>query len=60
MIVDLVDGLDFSQPVVVATDDRRVRDEVSRRGGNVISVAQLLAVLGRTPGGAAGTGTLAR
>lgn len=60
MIVDLVEALDFSQPVVVATDDRRVRDEVSRRGGNVISVAQLLAVLGRTPGGATGTGTLAR
>jgi hypothetical protein len=44
----------------VATDDRRVRDEVTRRGGNVISVAQLLAVLRRTAGGATGTGTLAR
>jgi rRNA-processing protein FCF1 len=51
VIVELVDGLDPSQPVVVATDDRRVRDEVARRGANVISVVQLLAVLGRLPGG---------
>jgi predicted RNA-binding protein with PIN domain len=51
VIVDLVDGLEPSQPVAVATDDRRVRDEVARRGANVISVVQLLAVLGRLPGG---------
>jgi predicted RNA-binding protein with PIN domain len=54
VIVDLVDQLDPAQPVVVATDDRQVRDEVTRRGANVISVAQLLAVIGRAPGSAAG------
>jgi predicted RNA-binding protein with PIN domain len=51
VIVELVDQLEPGQPVVVATDDRRVRDEVVRRGANVISVVQLLAVLGRLPGG---------
>jgi predicted RNA-binding protein with PIN domain len=60
VIVDLVDELDSSQPVLVATDDRRVRDEVSERGANVISVVQLLAVLGRLPGGAADRGSAAR
>jgi predicted RNA-binding protein with PIN domain len=60
VIVDLVDHLDYSQPVVVATDDRRVRDEVSGRGANVISVVQLLAVVGRLPGGAADRGGAAR
>jgi predicted RNA-binding protein with PIN domain len=54
VIIDLVGSVDPSQPVVVATDDRRVRDEVGRRGANVISVTQLLAVLGRAPGSAAG------
>ena len=51
VIVELVDGLEPGQPVVVATDDRRVRDEVTRRGANVISVVQLLAVFGRLPRG---------
>ena len=60
VIVDLVDQLDYSRPVVVATDDRRVRDDVSGRGANVISVVQLLAVLGRLPGGAADRGRAAR
>jgi predicted RNA-binding protein with PIN domain len=54
VIIDLVDRLDASQPVVVATDDREVRDGVRRRGANVISVAQLLAVLRRTASSAAG------
>jgi predicted RNA-binding protein with PIN domain len=54
VIVNLVDQLDPAQPVVVATDDREVRDGVRRRGANVISVAQLLAVLRRAPGSAAG------
>lgn len=54
VIVNMVEELDPSQPVVVATDDREVRDAVRRRGGNVISVAQLLGVLGRAPGSAAG------
>jgi predicted RNA-binding protein with PIN domain len=60
VIVDLVDELDASRPVLVATDDRRVRDEVMGRGANVISVVQLLAVLGRLPGGAAERGSAAR
>ena len=60
VIVDLVEQLDYSQPVLVATDDRRVREEVSERGANVISVVQLLAVLGRLPGGSADRGRAAR
>ncbi len=47
VIMELVNRLDVLQPVIVATDDRRVRTEVSRAGANVISVGQLLAVLGR-------------
>jgi predicted RNA-binding protein with PIN domain len=47
LIIDLVERLEPARGVVVATDDRRVRDEVGRRGANVISVTQLLAVLGR-------------
>jgi predicted RNA-binding protein with PIN domain len=54
VIIDLIDELDTSQPVLVATDDRQVRDAARRRGANVISVAQLLAVLRRAPGSAAG------
>jgi predicted RNA-binding protein with PIN domain len=54
VIIDLVESADPSRPVVVATNDRRVRDEVARRGANVISVMQLLAALGRAPGSAAG------
>ncbi len=49
VIIELVNRLDVLQPVIVATDDRRVRTEVSRAGANVISVAQLMAVLGRRP-----------
>jgi predicted RNA-binding protein with PIN domain len=47
VIVAAVDDLDPTRPVVVATNDRRVRQEVLERGANVISVDQLLAVLGR-------------
>jgi predicted RNA-binding protein with PIN domain len=47
IIVATVDDLDPARPVVVATNDRRVRHEVMERGANVISVDQLLAVLGR-------------
>jgi predicted RNA-binding protein with PIN domain len=60
VIVDLVDRLDPSEAVVVATDDRRIRDEVARRGANVISVVQLLAVVGRLPGGNAERGSVTR
>jgi predicted RNA-binding protein with PIN domain len=49
VIIDMVDKADLVQPITVATDDRRVRHEVSRRGASVISVTQLLAVLGRIP-----------
>ena len=49
VIIDLVDEADARQPIMVATDDRRVRHEVTRRGASVISVAQLLAVVGRIP-----------
>jgi predicted RNA-binding protein with PIN domain len=48
-IIDAVTSLSAAQPVTVATDDRRVRDEVMARGANVISAAQLLGVLGRAP-----------
>lgn len=50
VIIDTVGRLPALQPVTVATDDRRIRDEVRRRGANVISAAQLLFVLGRTGG----------
>jgi predicted RNA-binding protein with PIN domain len=50
VIIDLAASLPAGQPVVVATSDRRVQDEVRRRGANVISSAQLLAVLGRAAG----------
>jgi predicted RNA-binding protein with PIN domain len=54
VIVDLVAGLDPTVAVVVASDDRQVRESVGRLGANVVSVAQLLAVLRRAPGSAAG------
>jgi predicted RNA-binding protein with PIN domain len=46
-ILAAVDRLQPGQPVVVATDDRSVRDGARARRANVISVAQLLAGLGR-------------
>jgi predicted RNA-binding protein with PIN domain len=48
-IISLVGGLESSRPVTVATNDGRVRAEVARRGANVISVEQLLAVVRRLP-----------
>jgi hypothetical protein len=44
-VVELVDQLDAAQAIVVATGDRKLQQEVLRRGGNVISMVQLLAVL---------------
>jgi rRNA-processing protein FCF1 len=35
--------------VVVASNDRAVREDAERRGANVISVGQLMAVLRREP-----------
>lgn len=49
VILELVEELPPSVPVVVASDDRRVRDGARRRGANVVSGAQLLAVLGYPP-----------
>ncbi|HEX6394075.1 MAG TPA: NYN domain-containing protein [Acidimicrobiales bacterium] len=46
-IVDLVDSLPAQRAVVVATNDRQVRESAARRGANVITVDQLLAVVGR-------------
>jgi predicted RNA-binding protein with PIN domain len=47
VMIDLVGQLPASRPVVVATSDRRVQNEVSRAGANVISTEQLLAVIRR-------------
>ncbi|HEX2700295.1 MAG TPA: NYN domain-containing protein [Acidimicrobiales bacterium] len=48
VILDLVDTEPPSRHVVVASSDRRVQDGARRRGANVISSAQLAAVLGRS------------
>jgi predicted RNA-binding protein with PIN domain len=48
VIMELVDHLDPAQAVVVATNDRQLQEGVRRRGANVINVAQLMAVIGRT------------
>jgi predicted RNA-binding protein with PIN domain len=45
-LLALVDALPPTRPVVVASSDRRVADGSRRRGANVISGVQLLAVLG--------------
>jgi predicted RNA-binding protein with PIN domain len=49
LLLELIEGLPRHVPVVVASDDRRVRDGAERRGANVVSTAQLLTVLGRPP-----------
>jgi predicted RNA-binding protein with PIN domain len=54
VIMDLVDHLDPAQSVVVATNDRQLQEDVRRRGGNVITVAQLLGVIGRSAEASAG------
>jgi predicted RNA-binding protein with PIN domain len=48
VIMEMVDQLNPAQAVTVATNDRELQEGVRRRGGNVISVSQLLAVVGRT------------
>jgi predicted RNA-binding protein with PIN domain len=48
IIVELLDQLNSAQGVVVATNDRQLQEGVRRRGGNVMTVAQLMAVVGRT------------
>lgn len=47
VMIELVGQLPPTRPVVVATSDRRVQQEVGRAGANVISTEQLLAVLRR-------------
>jgi predicted RNA-binding protein with PIN domain len=47
VIVGLVGDVPLHRPVVVASSDRRVQTEAARRGANVVSSQQLLAVLGR-------------
>ncbi|HET9689919.1 MAG TPA: NYN domain-containing protein [Acidimicrobiales bacterium] len=49
VLIDLVERADPARPVVVATDDNRVRGLVAERGANVVSVHQLLGLLGRRP-----------
>jgi predicted RNA-binding protein with PIN domain len=49
VIIDLVASLPPHRVVVVATNDRRVREDVARKGANVITVDQLLTVIGRGP-----------
>lgn len=47
LILEAVHELRPEVPVVVATNDREVRDGAHRLGANVIEVGQLLAVLNR-------------
>jgi predicted RNA-binding protein with PIN domain len=47
VIVELVGQLGDDRPVIVASDDRWIRAEAAARGANLISVEQLLAVVGR-------------
>jgi predicted RNA-binding protein with PIN domain len=49
-IVGAIEALDQGVAVVVATDDGQVRSDSRDLGANVISVGQLLAVLGRRAG----------
>jgi predicted RNA-binding protein with PIN domain len=60
VILDLVDQLETAQAVVVATDDRRLQQAARGRGGNVISVSQLLAALEQFTGSPAEAGPIAR
>ncbi|MBO0694173.1 MAG: NYN domain-containing protein, partial [Acidimicrobiaceae bacterium] len=48
VIIGLVEEHPHDRPVVVATNDRRVQDEVRRRGANVLTISQLLGLLRRT------------
>lgn len=47
VLLELVEEAPPSVPVVVASDDRRVRDGARHRGANVVSTLQLLTVLNR-------------
>jgi predicted RNA-binding protein with PIN domain len=47
VIIEAVERHPAGRAVVVATDDRRVQDEVRRRGANVLTTPQLLGLLRR-------------
>lgn len=47
LLLELVGQIPPTVPVVVASDDRRVRDGARHRGANVVSTLQLLTVLNR-------------
>lgn len=47
VILGMVDDVPLARAVVVASDDRRVREGADERGANVISTGQLLAALRR-------------
>jgi rRNA-processing protein FCF1 len=49
VLIELAELLPTGRPVTVATSDRRVQDEVRKRGANVITTPQLLGLLGRAP-----------
>lgn len=51
VVLALVDQTSLDTPVVVASNDRRVQGGARSRGANVISIAQLAAVVGREPAG---------
>ena len=44
-LLELLGHLPVTSPAVVVSDDRRVRDGARARGGNVLRVEQLLALL---------------
>lgn len=46
VILDLIETLPVECPVVVASDDRRVRDGATQRGAHAIGTAQLRTLLG--------------
>ncbi|MDQ2729691.1 MAG: NYN domain-containing protein [Actinomycetota bacterium] len=48
VIIERVEDIPAATPVVVATSDRRVADEVRGRGANVISTRQVLQLIGRS------------
>ncbi len=49
VLLELVEMLPLGVPVVVASDDRRVREGARQRGANVLTTVQVLTVLGRPP-----------
>lgn len=50
LILELIDDLDVSQPVVVVSSDRRVQDGARERGASVVNAGLFLEVLGLRSG----------